>query len=169
MDDELELEDELEESDDDTIEYVEGKKYSKWELEQLADQFLRDDTRRELCRKCGEYGSETGHVESQPQYDKEEKPLVDDEGGQLYVDFPELACENGHRWYKGEGKARGNKGKNPILFEDHIRNRQRREIYNHIGVPDPSIVSGIYNRVHKDGRKVNSKEQRAKHGAAFYR
>lgn len=149
--------------------YEEGKTYSKWELEQLADQFLRADTRRELCRACGEYGEETGEIESQPQFDESGKALVDEEGSQLYVNFPELQCENGHRWYKGEGKARGNKGRHPILFEEHLKNRMRREIYTSLGHPEPDIVSGLFNRTHPQGRKVNSEEQRKKHGASFYR
>jgi len=152
-----------------SLEYVEGRKYTNWELTQMADALLRADGKKELCRKCGEYGDETGHVESMAQYDSEEVPILDGEGNQLYMDFPEIRCKNGHLWYKGEGKARGNGGKNPILFEEHLKNRRRREIYNSMGVPDPSIQSGMYNRVHPQGRKVNSDEQRAKHGASFYR
>jgi hypothetical protein len=159
---------EYEIEEEETLEYVEGRTYTNSELTMLADQILRDDTRRELCRKCQEYGEETGHVESQPQF-KGDSPLVDDEGQMLYVEFPELMCKNGHRWYKGEGKARGNGGKDPILFKEHLDNRLRREIYNQMGVPDPGIVSGIYNRTHPEGRKVNSDAQRRAHGASFYR
>jgi hypothetical protein len=151
------------------LEYEEGKDYRKWELEQIADNLLRADSRRELCRTCDEYGEETGNVESQPQEHPDGGPLVDETGAQLYVDFPELLCRNGHVWYKGEGKARGNGGDNPVLFEEHLKNRQRREIYTSVGTPDPSIVAGIFNRTHPQGRKVNSKEQRSRHGASFYR
>lgn len=167
--------DDLEEYEDEVVEepeelvYEENQSYTKYELEQLADQILRQDSHRELCRQCDEYGDETGHVESQPQKHEDGSPLVDEVGAQLYVDFPELRCKNSHVWYKGEGKSRGNKGKNPILFEEHLKNRQRREIYTTVGTPDPSIVAGLFNRTHPQGRKVNSKEQRSKHGASFYR
>lgn len=65
----------------------------------------------------------------------------------------------------------GNKirGDNPILFEEHLRTRHKREIFNHLGVPDPSIRQGMYNRTHPEGRKVNSEEQRKKNGASWYR
>jgi hypothetical protein len=61
------------------------------------------------------------------------------------------------------------KGKNPILLAEHLKTRQRREIYNSTGVPDPSIQQGLYWRVHPSGRKVNSEEARKKSGASFYR
>jgi hypothetical protein len=163
--DDTEDEEEIDPSD---MTYEEGKKYSNWELNQLADNLLRADTRRELCRTCGEYGEATGHIESQPQF-RDEKPLVDDNGDMLYVDFPELECENHHRWYKGEGKTRGNGGKHPVLFEEHLKNRQKREIYTSIGTPDPGIVAGLYNRSHPQGRKINSEEARKRHGASYYR
>lgn len=67
------------------------------------------------------------------------------------------------------GNKRGIGGENPILFYAHLQARRRREIQPANGVPDPSIVQGIYNRTHKDGRKVNSEEQRRKNGASFYR
>lgn len=149
--------------------YEEGQTYSNRDLEQIADNLLRADSRRELCRQCDEYGNETGNIESQPQEHPDGGPLVDETGAQLYVDFPELQCKNGHIWYKGEGKARGNGGANPVLFEEHLKNRQRREIYTTVGTPDPSIVAGIFNRTHPQGRKVNSDDQRKKHGASFYR
>lgn len=168
--------DEFEEIDEDMLGaepedlvFEEGKSYRNGELEAFADQLLREDSRRELCRQCDGYGDETGHVESQPQFHDDGAPIVDNEGQQLYVDFPELQCEKGHVWYKGEGKARGNGGTHPILFEEHLKNRQRREIYTQIGTPDPSIVAGIFNRTHPQGRKVNSADQRKRHGASFYR
>lgn len=92
--------------------------YSKRELEQMADQLLRED--------ANEVDSETG-------------------------------------------KRRGIKGDNPILFADHIRTRQSREIGNKTGIPDPGIVRGIFNRTHPQGRKVNSEEARKRHGASYYR
>lgn len=161
-------------SDEDYVEpsdlvYEEGTTYSDRDLEQIADNLLRADSRRELCRQCDEYGDETGNIESQPQMHPDGGPLVDETGAQLYVDFPELQCKNSHIWYKGEGKARGNGGRNPVLFEEHLKNRQRREIYTTVGTPDPSIVAGIFNRTHPQGRKVNSKDQRQRHGASFYR
>lgn len=157
------------EDDPSDLVYEEGKTYRNWELEQIADNLLRADSHRELCRQCDEYGDETGNIESQPQFNDDGTPLVDEEANQLYVDFPELQCQNGHIWYKGEGKARGNSGKNPVLFEEHLKNRQRREIYTTVGTPDPSIVAGMFNRTHPQGRKVNSAEQRRRHGASFYR
>jgi hypothetical protein len=165
--DEYDDDDELVEPSD--LAYEEGKDYSNWEMEQIADNLLKADSRRELCRQCDEYGDETGHIESQPQEHPDGAPLVDETGAQLYVDFPELRCKNGHIWYVGEGKARGNKGDNPILFKEHLKNRMSREIYTTVGTPDPEIVSGLFNRTHPQGRKVNSADQRKRHGASFYR
>lgn len=146
-----------------------NKDYTEWQLEQLTNELLRVDSRKEMCRKCGAEGSETGEIESLPQADKDGNPILDGEGNTLYMDFPEIRCENDHRWYKGEGKARGIQGKDPILFEHHIQDRRRREIYCAIGTPDPSIQQGVYNRTHPNGRKVNSAEQRKKNGAGFFR
>lgn len=143
--------------------------YKNSELEAFADYLLREDSKRELCRRCGGYGDPTGLVESVPQADDDGNPVEDDNGDILYVDFPELQCENDHRWYEGEGKARSIAGKNPILFENHMQDRKRREIYTSIGTPDPSIQRGLYNRTHPNGRKVNSDEQRKRNGASFFR
>jgi hypothetical protein len=143
--------------------YDSSKKYSKLQLEELADALLRDDANRELCRKCRDiepastpYGEETGEVEWQIQKDKTTgDPLFDNEGNTLYVGFPELQCPQGHRWYKGEGPRRNINGKDPILFETHIYNRRRREIYVKDGIPDPQFtmdrwgkhpVQGMYYR-----------------------
>jgi hypothetical protein len=67
------------------------------------------------------------------------------------------------------GKERGIGGENPILFQEHEQARKRREIYTEGGTPDPSLVSGLYNRTHPQGRKVNSEEARKRHGASYYR
>jgi hypothetical protein len=67
------------------------------------------------------------------------------------------------------GKERGIGGEDPILFEEHLYARKRREIYPESGTPDPSLVSGIYYRSHPEGRKINSPEARKKHGASYYR
>lgn len=67
------------------------------------------------------------------------------------------------------GKERGIGGEDPILFEDHLYQRRRREIQCASGTPDPEIVAGLYNRQHPQGRKVNSPEQRSKNGASYYR
>jgi len=67
------------------------------------------------------------------------------------------------------GKPKGIKGDAPILFEEHLYARKRREIYNQNGTPDPSINQGMFWRTHPQGRKVNSSDQRRKHGASFYR
>lgn len=161
--------------DFDSLMARDGSGLKNSEIEEWADQLLRADSNRELCRKCKEageetpYGKETGVIEAQPQFTKAGDPILDEEGNQLYVDFPELICEQGHRWYKSEGVRRKIDGKNPILFESHLHNRRRREIYNAEGIPDPSIVSGIYNRFHPNGRKINSLDQRRRNGASWYR
>jgi hypothetical protein len=103
---------------DERIEYIEGKDYTNAELEQLADQFLRDDSNS-----------------------------IDEE----------------------TGKRRGIGGDNPILFAEHEYQRRRREITNPNGIPEPGLVKGIYDRQHPEGRKVNSPEARAKHGASYFR
>lgn len=140
-----------------------GCTYTKGELGAKADAWLRQDARSELCRTCGEKGEETGASTTEPQ------DAVDTEGTPLILEFAELTCENGHNWFQGEGQLRGIGGKDPILFEEHIQSRRRREIYTAQGTPDPEIVSGIYNRIHPQGRKVNSEEQRKRNGASFYR
>jgi hypothetical protein len=143
-------------------EIKEGKKYKNSELNAIADELLRQDSKVELCRECGERGvKEDAEVVPQDAYD--------DEGNKLAIEFPKYTCENGHEWYEGEGKPRGIAGEDPILFEEHIQSRRRREIFTSLGTPDPSIVQGIYNRTHPQGRKVNSKEQRKKNGASYFR
>lgn len=157
-------------------------KYTNAELRELADEMLREDSDRELCRVCKEeakakgdkestpYGTETGHVESVLQFDEDGSPVLDDAGNQLVVKYPEYECEKGHRWYQGEGMARGTRGRDQILFEDHLIMRHKREIYTEAGIPDPSIRQGLFIRVYPEGgRKINTKEQREKHGAGFYK
>lgn len=72
-----------------------------------------------------------------------------------------------------------------ILFREHLAARGRREMSVGSGVADgtltnllpksdrPGVTSGdgqmMYNRTHPRGRKVNSKEQRSRNGASFYR
>lgn len=165
--------------------YDPTQKYTKKELEELADVMLREDANRELCRKCRDtdpdsipYGYETGEIEWQVRKGTDGMPAIDDEGNTQYIAFPELRCEKGHRWYKGEGPRRDIRGKNPILFETHLYNRKRREIHVKDGIPDPAFTmdrwgkrptQGIYNRAHPQGRKINTPEQRAKNGASWYR
>lgn len=139
------------------------KRYRGTELEAYADVLLRDDARQEVCRECGCRGEETGLVDQVPQ------EATDKQGNPLVLEFKQLGCADGHTWWQGEGQVRGIGGENPILFEEHLAARRRREIYTTQGTPDPEIVSGIYNRVHPQGRKVNSEEQRRKNGASFYR
>jgi len=67
------------------------------------------------------------------------------------------------------GKERGIGGENPILFAEHLYQRQKREILNENGIPEPALASGMYYRAHPEGRKINSEEQRRKHGASYYR
>jgi hypothetical protein len=146
-----------------STEVIPGKKYTGSELNAIADQLLRDDSRSELCRECKEKGFLTGEITQTAQ------PVADGEGNLLLLDFPEYECENGHHWYQGEGSVRTIGGKDPILFEEHFQSRKRREIYTVVGTPDPSIVQGLYNRCHPAGRKVNSDQQRRVNGASFYR
>lgn len=156
--------------EEETPEYEEGKNdYSNRQLELMADDLLRGDARSELCRECKQRGDETGNNQRVPQTDEEGNSIIDGEGHPLIIIFPQFKCKNGHIWYKGEGLARGIAGDNPILFEEHLQSRRRREIFPSNGVPDPSIVAGIYNRTHPQGRKVNSEEQRKKNGASFFR
>lgn len=143
--------------------YDPDQDYSSYELGELADELLRKDARSELCRECGKRGKATGHIDHTVQ------APTDHSGNLLLLDFPQFACKGGHLWYQGEGAVRGIGGENPILFEEHFQSRRRREIYNSLGSPDPSIVSGIYNRAHPQGRKINTPEARAKHGASYYR
>jgi hypothetical protein len=193
MYDDTEPEGTIEEDEDLLLEEEEGQKefnpnskYTSEELVAFADKILREDSNRELCRKCKEknsgadylpYGEETGMVESVPQFAADNEPLLDDEGNQLYLDFPELQCAKRHRWFQGEGQRRDIRGPNPILFESHLYNRKRREIYVEAGTPDPAFTmdrkgrptQGMYNRAHPEGRKINTKDQRAKNGASYYR
>lgn len=157
-------------------EYVEGKTdYTKSQLGLMADELLRKDSKRELCRACLEdeveepYGLETGVVDTRPLREKNGDLKLDDEGNVIVADYPQFECSNGHVWFLGEGKDRGIQGNNAILFEEHLQTRRKREIYTTVGTPDPSIVIGIYNRTHPQGRKVNSPEQRKKNGASFFR
>lgn len=88
---------------------------------------------------------------------------------------------------KEDIKASGNV--NNILFEEHLAARRRREVYarsqDSNGTVDEAITTGLpktnrpgvhagdgqmmYNRTHPSGRKVNSKEQRLRNGASYYR
>lgn len=183
---EMDADEDLLEDGDVEKEFSPDGHYSSEELIEFADKLLREDSNRELCRKCkttdkkGDllpYGIETGMIESVPQFTPTGEPLLDDEGNQLYLDFPELKCEKGHRWFQGEGQRRDIRGPNPILFESHLYNRKRREIYVEAGTPDPAFTmdrkgrptQGMYNRSHPEGRKINTKSQRAKNGASYYR
>lgn len=144
--------------------FEEGQKYTKTELAAMADQMLRDDARSEVCRTCSEPGTETGISKQVPQEAK------DGSGNTLVIEFAQLECPEGHTWFEGEGAVKGIDDKHApaILFEEHFASRRKREIYTTIGTPDPSIVAGIYNRTHPQGRKVNSEEQRKRNGASFY-
>lgn len=143
-------------------EIEDGVSYTGRELEAKADTWLREDARSELCRECNAKGEPTGEMQ-----DVEQEP--DDNGRILVLSFAEYRCTNSHTWFEGEGKVRGIGGDNPILFEEHFQSRKRREIYTAQGTPDPNIVSGIYNRTHPQGRKVNSLEQRRRNGASYFR
>lgn len=166
---------EVELDEDGNVAVDPDRDYNNRELEAMADQMLRDYGKRELCKQCLDKGREhegveTGHVEYLPMF-KDGEPVTDEDEKQLVMACPELQCPENkdHKWFKGEGKARGNQGHNPVLFEEHLAQRKRREIYVEAGTPDPSIEQGIYNRIHPQGRKVNTDKQRKQHGASFYR
>jgi hypothetical protein len=187
---EVDADEDLDESVDPNapVTFSAKNKYSKTELEEWADKLLREDANRELCRQCLEdednevelpYGHETGKIEYQPAMTKEGDVLFDDETGETkFVEFPELQCDSGHRWYKGEGPRRDIRGKHPILFEPHLYNRKRRELLAKEGVVDPAYTmdrwgkrptTGLYGRSHPLGRKINSRKARKSQGAGFYR
>ena len=75
------------------------------------------------------------------------------------------------------GKKKGIGGDNPILFEEHLYARRRREIQTEAGVPDPAYTRDprfphqipMYNRQSPHGRKVNSEKQRKEGGASYFR
>lgn len=166
---------EVERDDDGDVVVDSERDYSNREMEAMADALLRDYAKLELCRECLDkhresIGEETGKIELLPMF-KDGEPVLDDKGRQMTMASPEMQCpaNKRHKWYRGEGKSRGNDGSNPVLFEEHLAQRRRREIYTNEGTPDPNIVSGIYNRVHPQGRKVNTDKQRKEHGASFYR
>jgi hypothetical protein len=63
-----------------------------------------------------------------------------------------------------------------ILFEEHIHERRRHEIYVASGTPDTELTNAtskdgqtMYWRQSPVGRKVNSEEQRKTNGASYYR
>jgi hypothetical protein len=180
IDEDVDLEDEEAE-----LVFEPDTKYTSEQLIGFADALLKDDSNRELCRRCREergpdslpYGEETGIIEAKAQYDNKGHPVLDEDEEQLYVEFPEFECDEGHRWFKGEGQRRDIRGPNPILFDSHLYNRKRREIMVESGIPDPAFTldrfgkptQGIYNRSHPAGRKINTKAQREKNGASYYR
>jgi len=146
-----------------STEIIPGQKYTHGQLDLIAEQILRDDAKSELCRECETRGEITGVNKTETQ------SATDEEGNRLVLNFPEYVCAEGHAWFQGEGSVRGIGGDNPVLFEEHLQSRKRREIYTTVGTPDPNIVSGMYNRTHPQGRKVNSAEQRKKNGASYFR
>lgn len=153
-----------------------SRNYSNMELNDIADQLLLDYAKEEYCGKCNEnkrsateLGLKTGKFKRVMLKDREGVPLVNDDGNIMYANQPQYTCKKGHKWFQGEGYKRGNDGDNPVLFDTHLEQRRKREIYTANGVPDPEIVSGLYYRTHPQGRKVNTEEQRRKSGAAFYR
>lgn len=107
--------------------------------------------------------------EDLPPYDQAKADRGGYSGRELTFYANKILREAANEVDASTGKTRGIGGDNPILFEEHERARKRREIYNTNGVPDPSLVAGIYNRSHPEGRKINSPEARKKHGASYYR
>jgi hypothetical protein len=148
-------------------EYKEGARYTSRELDLMAEKLLREDARRERCRECEAsyqsledvpFGTETGRYIDKGQYDKGGNPILDDAGNRLVIRYPEYKCPNNHTWYKGEGRAKGIGGRWPILFDEHMISRDRRRILSAEGVPDPSIVAGLYNRcVDEDTQALTKK------------
>lgn len=64
--------------------------------------------------------------------------------------------------------SRGVKDEPAILLVPHMRHRQAHEVYTAQGVPDPSIVQGMYWRTHPNGRAFRTDaEGKAENG--FYR
>lgn len=64
----------------------------------------------------------------------------------------------------------------PILFQEHIEPRWRKEVLTKAGSPDQAVTNSLsndgqnmYNRQHPEGRKVNSEQQRKVNGASYYR
>lgn len=55
-----------------------------------------------------------------------------------------------------------------ILFMDHLRARQKREVYGSRGVVEPHIAKGLYWRTHPNGRRYRSKKQRRDRKESFY-
>ena len=65
-----------------------------------------------------------------------------------------------------------------VLRLDRLQERTRREIYNENGIPDPSIVQGLYWRSHPQGRSFkegwvpdqgSTKEGGRNNASGFYR
>lgn len=114
------------------------------ELEREATRLLEADVRAELCRECNGRGEV---------YDCTVLPVL--KGNKtptgVNVIFQLYKCANNHQWASGEGKMRGIGGESPILFEEHLRERARREIFTESGIPEPEKVAGLYNRTHPNG------------------
>lgn len=109
-----------------------------------------------------------------PRWLRDQEPIVYEEGGQYTDRELEIIADQMLRAQAKvvdpeTGKERGIGGVAPILFREHLDARKRREIYNENGIPEPHLVSGIYNRQHPQGRKVNTQAQRTAHGASYYR
>src|SRR4051812_22725143 len=67
-------------------EYEEGKTdYTNRQLELMADEMLRSDSRAEMCRICKERGEETGKARTEQQFGEDGQPIADDLGGFLYL------------------------------------------------------------------------------------
>jgi hypothetical protein len=66
-------------------------------------------------------------------------------------------------WRGGEPVKHG------VLLPQHLKHRVRHEIYCGSGQPDPTFLQGMYWRVHVDGLRWNSEEDRKLKGRGFYR
>jgi hypothetical protein len=70
----------------------------------------------------------------------------------------------------------GSDPEHPMLFQEHIEPRWRKELNTASGTPEQAISDStsadgqrMFNRQHPQGRKVNSQEQRRTNGASYYR
>lgn len=127
-----------------------------WELEQAADALLAEHARSELCRECDEPGERVGTMPLRLRT-RSGKPAQRD-GKPIVAEAAMYECPNHHVWFAGEGRPRGIGGDNAILFEQHIIERKKREIFTERGTPDPEIVSGLYHRAHPQGRRLNNSD-----------
>lgn len=126
---------------------------------QDRDAIRQDANFRNRWRRTEAWGADLGDnpkkiLELVPDFDAAINYTAD----QLLLQAERILCEDD----RGIGEYPA------ILRKSHIENRKRREIYVNSGTPDPSVVQGIYNRTHPQGRKYKSPEERKANGDSFY-